>query len=341
MPGVASAATAVVHRARRRAAPRRIRVGAGGIMLPNHAPLVRSPSSSARWSRCTPAGSISAWAARRAPTRPPRARCAAPARRSRRVPRRRAGAAGATSASRSPASASGPCRARDCEVPVWILGSSMFGAQLAAALGLPFAFASHFAPAMLDEATRLYRERFTPFLPQPGLRRAGAGSPRARARPSPASPESNGGSGSYSIRSWIVFANSSPAIFAASVEAHVDPRRDAGGGDHLALLDHAPAGGRGAVLGERVELEPVRGRLEPVEHARRRRAAASRCTPTSSTASARARAGSTTGSARRRAARACPSRRARRSPPARGCPRRRRRRASRAARCRSAPGPTS
>ena len=47
-------------------------------------------------------------------------------------------------------------------VPVWILGSSTFGAQVAAALGLPFAFASHFAPAMLDEATRLYRERFTP-----------------------------------------------------------------------------------------------------------------------------------------------------------------------------------
>jgi luciferase family oxidoreductase group 1 len=56
-------------------------------------------------------------------------------------------------------------------VPIWILGSSTFGAQVAAALGLPFAFASHFAPALLDEAAALYRARFTPseHLPQPHL----------------------------------------------------------------------------------------------------------------------------------------------------------------------------
>ncbi|MDP2052092.1 MAG: LLM class flavin-dependent oxidoreductase, partial [Acidobacteriota bacterium] len=47
-------------------------------------------------------------------------------------------------------------------VPIWILGSSTFGAQVAAALGLPFAFASHFAPALLNEASAIYRERFTP-----------------------------------------------------------------------------------------------------------------------------------------------------------------------------------
>ncbi|MEQ6884466.1 LLM class flavin-dependent oxidoreductase [Salicola sp. Rm-C-2C1-2] len=47
-------------------------------------------------------------------------------------------------------------------VPVWILGSSLFGAQLAAALGLPYAFASHFAPDMLDEALKVYREQFQP-----------------------------------------------------------------------------------------------------------------------------------------------------------------------------------
>jgi luciferase family oxidoreductase group 1 len=47
-------------------------------------------------------------------------------------------------------------------VPVWILGSSLFGAQVAAALGLPFAFASHFAPAMMMEAIGIYRERFRP-----------------------------------------------------------------------------------------------------------------------------------------------------------------------------------
>ena len=48
------------------------------------------------------------------------------------------------------------------KVPVWILGSSLYGAQLAAALGLPFAFASHFAPAMLDQAAQIYRAQFRP-----------------------------------------------------------------------------------------------------------------------------------------------------------------------------------
>jgi luciferase family oxidoreductase group 1 len=47
-------------------------------------------------------------------------------------------------------------------VPLWILGSSLFGAQLAALLGLPFAFASHFAPDMMREALRIYRGRFQP-----------------------------------------------------------------------------------------------------------------------------------------------------------------------------------
>ncbi|MBA2563425.1 MAG: LLM class flavin-dependent oxidoreductase [Chitinophagaceae bacterium] len=48
------------------------------------------------------------------------------------------------------------------QVPIWLLGSSTYSAQLAAALGLPFAFASHFAPAYLNEALKLYRQRFTP-----------------------------------------------------------------------------------------------------------------------------------------------------------------------------------
>ena len=48
------------------------------------------------------------------------------------------------------------------EVPIWILGSSLFGAQLAAELGLPFGFASHFAPQQLDAALAIYRERFKP-----------------------------------------------------------------------------------------------------------------------------------------------------------------------------------
>ena len=48
------------------------------------------------------------------------------------------------------------------QVPLWILGSSLFGAQLAAQLGLPFGFASHFAPGSLDQALRVYRDGFTP-----------------------------------------------------------------------------------------------------------------------------------------------------------------------------------
>jgi luciferase family oxidoreductase group 1 len=48
------------------------------------------------------------------------------------------------------------------DIPIWILGSSLYGAQLAAVLGLPFAFASHFAPAMLEDAISVYRARFRP-----------------------------------------------------------------------------------------------------------------------------------------------------------------------------------
>jgi alkanesulfonate monooxygenase SsuD/methylene tetrahydromethanopterin reductase-like flavin-dependent oxidoreductase (luciferase family) len=48
------------------------------------------------------------------------------------------------------------------DVPVWILGSSLFGAELAAHLGLPYAFASHFAPQAMSQAVALYRARFRP-----------------------------------------------------------------------------------------------------------------------------------------------------------------------------------
>ena len=48
------------------------------------------------------------------------------------------------------------------KVPLWILGSSIYGASLAAALGLPYAFASHFAPAMMEQAIEVYRSRFEP-----------------------------------------------------------------------------------------------------------------------------------------------------------------------------------
>ena len=54
---------------------------------------------------------------------------------------------------------------QDTHVPLWMLGSSVGGAQVAAALGLPFSFASHFAPQMMSDALRLYRERFNPDAP--------------------------------------------------------------------------------------------------------------------------------------------------------------------------------
>ena len=58
--------------------------------------------------------------------------------------------------------ASGSVPGTGTNVPLWILGSSTYGAQLAAALGLPYAFASHFAPAQMEQAVGIYRERFRP-----------------------------------------------------------------------------------------------------------------------------------------------------------------------------------
>ena len=160
MAGIASAATSVVIGAVA-AATKTIRVGAGGVMLPNHAPLViaeqfgtlnalypgridlglgRAPGSdqaTARALRRTLQGDVDAfpqdvmellhWF--------------------------------------KPAEEHQAIRANPGEgqaVPVWILGSSTYGAQLAAHLGLPYAFASHFAPGDLMNAIRIYRETFRP-----------------------------------------------------------------------------------------------------------------------------------------------------------------------------------
>jgi luciferase family oxidoreductase group 1 len=160
MPGVASAATSIVI-AHVAAGTRKIRVGAGGIMLPNHAPLViaeqfgtlealfpgridlglgRAPGTDQRTARALRRNlqsnaegfpddvlEVMGYLADPRPDLPVRA-----------VP-------GAGS-----------------NVPIWILGSSLFGAQLAAAFGLPYAFASHFAPAALDQAIAIYRSQFKP-----------------------------------------------------------------------------------------------------------------------------------------------------------------------------------
>lgn len=160
MPGIASAATAVVigHVA---AGTTTIRVGAGGVMLPNHAPLViaeqfgtlealfpgridlglgRAPGTDQVTSRALRRGSdtsvdrfpqdVVELQEYFEPVRPGQAVQAVPG----------AGLA----------------------VPIWLLGSSLYSAQLAAALGLPFAFASHFAPDHLEEALALYRGEFQP-----------------------------------------------------------------------------------------------------------------------------------------------------------------------------------
>ena len=160
MPGIASAATAVAI-GYVADGTQTIRVGSGGIMLPNHPPLVvaeqfgtlaslypgridlglgRAPGTDLTTARALRRDAPSS--ADRFPQEvqellayfaPP-----VPGRKVRAIP------------------------GEGLEVPIWLLGSSLFSAQLAAALGLPYAFASHFAPDDLHEALDLYRGRFTP-----------------------------------------------------------------------------------------------------------------------------------------------------------------------------------
>ena len=160
MPGIASAATAVLI-GQVGAGTKTIRIGAGGIMLPNHAPLQVAEQFGTLASlfpgrvdlglgRAPGTDHAAAYALRRTLNTNPEAfpqdvmevmdyfRTPQPGQPVRAVP------------------------GGGLSVPIWILGSSTFGAQVAAALGLPFAFASHFAPALLDEAAAIYRERFKP-----------------------------------------------------------------------------------------------------------------------------------------------------------------------------------
>jgi luciferase family oxidoreductase group 1 len=160
MPGIASAATSVVM-AHVAGGTSRIRVGAGGIMLPNHSPLVIAEQFGTLESlypgridlglgRAPGSDQLTAQALRRNLASDPDQfpqdvlelmgyfAPPAPGQRVMAVP------------------------GAGLKVPIWILGSSLFGAQVAAALGLPFAFASHFAPAMMLQAIHIYRERFRP-----------------------------------------------------------------------------------------------------------------------------------------------------------------------------------
>jgi luciferase family oxidoreductase group 1 len=160
MAGIASAATAVVM-AHVAGGTSRIRVGAGGIMLPNHSPLVIAEQFGTLESlfpgridlglgRAPGSDQATARALRRDLNADPNEfpqdvvelmHYFDPVSEGQRV--RAVPGAG-------------------LKVPLWILGSSLFGAQLAAQLGLPFAFASHFAPAQMMQAMEAYRSRFRP-----------------------------------------------------------------------------------------------------------------------------------------------------------------------------------
>jgi luciferase family oxidoreductase group 1 len=159
MAGIASAATSVVigHLA---AGTKTIRVGAGGIMLPNHAPLLIAEQFGTLESLFP--GRIDLGLGRapgtdqialRAMRRDPRASEDFP----QDVQELQALFAPVSPGQRIQAVPGG-----GLEVPLWILGSSLFGSQLAALLGLPYAFASHFAPAALADALPLYRKKFEP-----------------------------------------------------------------------------------------------------------------------------------------------------------------------------------
>jgi luciferase family oxidoreductase group 1 len=159
MPGIASAATAVLigHVA---GGTSTIRVGAGGVMLPNHAPLQVAEQFGTLGALYP--GRIDLGLGRAPGTDQAAARAL----------RRYYQGADEFPADvvellryfepvqegQAVQAVPGP----GIEVQPWILGSSLFGASLAAALGLPYAFASHFAPAALEDAIALYRERFQP-----------------------------------------------------------------------------------------------------------------------------------------------------------------------------------
>ncbi|MEZ5417285.1 MAG: LLM class flavin-dependent oxidoreductase [Vicinamibacterales bacterium] len=160
MPGIASAATAVLL-AHVGDATSTIRIGAGGIMLPNHSPLQVAEQFGTLESlfpgrvdlglgRAPGTDQAAARALRRTLASDPEA-----------FPHDVLELM-AYFGEPQPGQPVVAVPGAGLRVPLWILGSSTFGAQVAAVLGLPFAFASHFAPAMLDEAIAIYRQRFTP-----------------------------------------------------------------------------------------------------------------------------------------------------------------------------------
>ncbi|MDX6405591.1 MAG: hypothetical protein QOH70_3046 [Blastocatellia bacterium] len=159
MTAIASAATSVVI-GYLAGGTKTIRVGSGGVMLPNHSPLVIAEQFGTLESLYP--GRIDLGLGR-APGTDQRTLLAL-----RRDPRRADDfpqdvlELQSLLAPVKPGQAVRAVPGYGTEVPLWILGSSTFGAELAAALGLPYAFASHFAPAALFEALDIYRREFKP-----------------------------------------------------------------------------------------------------------------------------------------------------------------------------------
>lgn len=159
MVGIASAATSVVigHLA---AATKTIRVGSGGIMLPNHSPLVIAEQFGTLDALYP--GRIDLGLGRAPGTDQMTLRAL------RRSPMASDGFPQDVLELQALLAPAGPNQAiravpgEGSNVPLWILGSSLFGAQLAAELGLPYSFASHFAPDALMQALEIYRARFKP-----------------------------------------------------------------------------------------------------------------------------------------------------------------------------------
>ena len=160
MPGIASAATAIVI-AHVGAGTQRIRIGSGGIMLPNHSPLVIAEQFGTLEALFP--GRVDLGLGRAPGTDMMTARAL-----------RRNMDAGVDSfphdilelqalfGEPEPGQRILAVPGTNAHVPIWLLGSSMYSAQLAAQLGLPYAFASHFAPDLLMDAIALYRDRFQP-----------------------------------------------------------------------------------------------------------------------------------------------------------------------------------
>ncbi|HEX8956016.1 MAG TPA: LLM class flavin-dependent oxidoreductase [Burkholderiaceae bacterium] len=159
MPGIASAATAVLI-AHVAGATSTIRVGAGGIMLPNHSPLVIAEQFGTLEAlfpgridlglgRAPGSDHSTARALRRTLTSDPEG-----------FPQDVAELMDYLADNGRQAVRAVP--GAGARLPIWILGSSLFGAQLAAMLGLPYAFASHFAPSQMAEAIDIYRTHFRP-----------------------------------------------------------------------------------------------------------------------------------------------------------------------------------